>query len=91
MKTGLKLLLYLGFILAITTNSAAGLSCVTCDPNDSSCTVAGPYTCQNGETMCVSAIVTAWTATSGSSTQKIKGCAASTVCPATGSQDYSLD
>ncbi|KAK7916270.1 hypothetical protein WMY93_012031 [Mugilogobius chulae] len=73
-------------------NPAAGLSCITCtDPNDPTCATTISYPCQNGETKCVSAIVIATTATSGSSTQKIKGCAPSTVCPATGSQDYSLD
>ncbi|KAK7916282.1 hypothetical protein WMY93_012043 [Mugilogobius chulae] len=38
MKTGLKLFLSLALTLALFSKSAAGLSCITCDPNDSSCT-----------------------------------------------------
>ncbi|XP_072299916.1 uncharacterized protein [Eucyclogobius newberryi] len=85
------LLLSLALTIALSINSVAGLSCTTCsDPNDSNCvsTILAP--CQNGEVQCVSATIQTKSGPS-TSTTKVKGCAASSLCPASMTQDFSLN
>uniref|UniRef100_A0AAV2JN30 UPAR/Ly6 domain-containing protein n=1 Tax=Knipowitschia caucasica TaxID=637954 RepID=A0AAV2JN30_KNICA len=90
MKTALKLLLSLALTVALFVNTAYGLSCITCDsPSDTNCIVKTSLPCVNGD-LCFSAIISA-TTSNGPFTQIIKGCAAPSICPAEGTQDFSLD
>ncbi|XP_072294818.1 uncharacterized protein [Eucyclogobius newberryi] len=93
MKT--TLLLSLALTIALSINSVAGLSCTTCsDPSDSNCVSTTLKPCQNGEVQCVSAFIQTTSATfSGPSisTKKVKGCAVSSLCPFSITQDFSLN
>nr|XP_043873607.1 keratin-associated protein 4-12-like [Solea senegalensis] len=82
----MKLLLSLTLIWALSSTTAA-LVCQTC--TDDSCTSTTPRTCST-ETMCITAAIEA--VSSGTPGQQIfKACASSSLCPATGSQIFSVN
>ncbi|XP_035504736.2 integumentary mucin C.1-like, partial [Scophthalmus maximus] len=80
------LLLSLTLIWALSTTGAA-LECQSC--TTSVCNVTAPLTCSS-ETMCITASIQ--TTSGGAAGQQIiKACASSSVCPATGSQTFSVN
>nr|XP_043873605.1 uncharacterized protein LOC122762467 [Solea senegalensis] len=82
----MKLILSLTLIWALSSTTAA-LVCQTC--TDDSCTSTVPLTCST-ETMCITAAIEA--VSSGTPGQQIfKACAPSSLCPATGSQIFSVN
>ncbi|KAK7888782.1 hypothetical protein WMY93_024342 [Mugilogobius chulae] len=89
MKTSLLLCVALTIALSIT--SVASLSCTVCtDSTDASCTSTASVACSGGETQCVSATIQ--TTSAGSvTTQKLKACAAATLCPSSNTFDHSLN
>ncbi|XP_035504729.1 phospholipase A2 inhibitor and Ly6/PLAUR domain-containing protein [Scophthalmus maximus] len=82
----MKLLLSLTLIWALSSTGEA-LVCQTC--TTSACTATVPKTCSS-ETMCITAAIQATSA--GTPIQQIiKACASSSLCPATGSQTFSVN
>ncbi|XP_056234931.1 phospholipase A2 inhibitor and Ly6/PLAUR domain-containing protein-like [Seriola aureovittata] len=82
----MKLILSLTLIWALSSTAGA-LVCQTCSNPQCSSTV--PFTCPS-ETMCVTA--SALVSVSGTTVQQIvKGCASSSLCPAAGSQTFSVN
>ncbi|XP_042073645.1 integumentary mucin C.1-like, partial [Haplochromis burtoni] len=70
-----------------TTTTAGALQCQTC--TDQTCSSTVPITCSSGK-MCVTATILA-TSSGNTTTEIYKACASSSLCPAMGSQTFSVD
>ncbi|XP_036970826.1 phospholipase A2 inhibitor and Ly6/PLAUR domain-containing protein-like [Acanthopagrus latus] len=82
----MKLILSLTLIWALSSKAGA-LVCQTC--SDTVCSTQTAVTCTS-ETMCVTANIQA-TSSGVTVPQIFKGCASSSLCPATGSQTFSVN
>ncbi|XP_007541578.1 integumentary mucin C.1-like [Poecilia formosa] len=82
----MKLIVSLAFIWALYSTAEA-LTCLTC--TDQTCSSSIPLTC-GSETMCIIATIQA-TQSGISVTQLYKACAASSLCPATGTSTFSVN
>ncbi|XP_023198290.1 phospholipase A2 inhibitor and Ly6/PLAUR domain-containing protein-like [Xiphophorus maculatus] len=82
----MKLIFSLTLIWALYSTAGA-LTCMTC--TDQTCSSTIPLTCSS-ETMCITATILA-TQYGISATQLYKACAASSLCPATGTSTFSVN
>ncbi|XP_027886345.1 phospholipase A2 inhibitor and Ly6/PLAUR domain-containing protein-like [Xiphophorus couchianus] len=82
----MKLIFVLSLFWALYSTAGA-LTCMTC--TDQTCSSTIPLTCSS-ETMCITATIRA-TQSGTSATQLYKACAASSLCPATGTSTFSVN